>query len=988
MSFLSRFFILFMGLGSMLAQNPSKHYTTAEGLPNNAIRSLYLDHQSELWVGSENGISKLENGQFTILPLPKSFNQSCWDILEDKQHQMWFASYGGGVYCYNGRTFKIFTSKNGLPTDRTRKLIAFHDKIIVGTELGVALIAPKTHQITVPKGIEPHSGVFIVTDFMIYKDEVYFSALNEGIYKLVFDPSGNAKIQKVMQHQIIYSMGWFDQLYCSNKGMINKYDWNALLHNNDNSTQFGQSIVWDFAKGPHGAIYAAAWGIFDSSGGLYRIQNNTMTDVSSEFGINSKSLLNVVYNSKSQKMFVGSKDQGIYEINFASAIQYNSFENKSCIDFDEINGQKIILHQQGISYLNTDQSIQFSISSKDFKNFQLQYLSNHKVPTHAEGYYELNSSLTANDMEYYEVVKNQNALWISTNIGIFKANAKGQLLAYLPIHSYKISFTSEGTLIETIPYAGLRVCKDAIDIKGKHYSEFDSNTPKDIVGIINNGTKTYLISVFDGLFEYDGNYFYSILKSGQWKESKLKYITKDNKGRLIIATEFGAVYILDPNNHFKIVGIIPKDKIIGNTISFLEYYKGTILIGTEKGITVFNKGNIRFIDQEQGLNDTAFQSSKLFGSTLYLGTKKGYYCIDLEQQLRTHTSINSLSIRNLSINAIPVSREHYQWFAYDHNLLKCDYQHNTIAFQVVPKGGEFPNKLRYRYRLQHTNQWSPYSDKPSIYLSYLPDNHYPLEIEILDLNTGTTTLFHPLTIIITPPFWKTWWFILILVLLGIVGVIAFVYRIQLKAKNKAATDQLIAQAKLKALLSQMNPHFTFNAMNAIQHFVFNNDEHKSTQYISEFASLMRQTLDNSSKLTISLEDEIAYLEKYISIENMRFENNIQYSITVDKEIDEVFTEIPTMLLQPFVENIFVHAFDSTQKTPFFSIHFSLVNSNLLECTIKDNGTKVKVKTSTHHSKGVAIATERIQLLQPKNTTPIQLLFSEQGTTVCIRLFLD
>ncbi len=982
-------FVLFC-IGSLNAQNYlSKQYTTAEGLPNNAIRSLYIDLQSDLWIGSENGISKLENGQFTIVPLPKTYNQSCWDILQDPHHTMWFASYGGGVYCYNGIKFSAFTQKQGLPSNRTRKLLAYHDQMIVGTELGVALIDLKTHKISVPKGIEPHSGVFIITDFFVYKDEVYFSALNEGIYKLVFDARGTARIKKVLTHQIIYSIGWFgEQLYCSNKGTINKYDKEALIQKKEQSSTFGTSIIWDYAKGYKGTLYAAAWGIFDSSGGLYRIENNSITDVSAAFGITSKNLLNVVYNPKNKRMYVGSKDQGIYEINFDTAIEYKAFENKNIIDFEEINESKVILHQQGLSYLNTDQSIRNNISSKEFKDFQLRYLSNHKVPAHAEGYYELNPSLNANEMEYYEVVKNQNTLWISTNIGIFQANDKGQLLAYLPIHSYKIGFTSDGTLIETIPYAGVRVCKDAFDLKGKHFSEFDSNTPKDIVGLLNSGTKTYLISVFDGLFEYNGGQFQSILKTGLWKEHKLKFITKDYKGRLIIATEFGSVYTIDPNNHFKTIGIIPKVKIIGNTITFLEYYKGTILIGTEKGITAYTKGNIRFIDQEQGLKDCSIQTSKLFGSTLYLGTKKGYYCIDLEQQLGKHSTISSLSIRDLSINSQPISNEQYQWFSYDKALLKCDYQHNTIAFQIVPKGAEYPNKLRYRYRLQASNRWSPYTDKPTVYLSYLPDNTYPLEVEVLDLNTGTTSLFHPLTIVITPPFWNTWWFAVLLILLGIIGVIVIIYRIQLKAKNKAATDQLIAQEKLKALLSQMNPHFTFNAMNAIQHFVFNNDEHKSTQYISEFASLMRQTLDNSSKLSISLEEEIAYLEKYISIENMRFSNRIAYRITIDEAIDEVFTEIPTMLLQPFVENIFVHAFSDTQEDPFFAINFSLINLNILECTIKDNGKRAKTKTTTHHSKGIAIATERIQLLQPKNTSPIHIDFSEQGTTVSIRLFID
>jgi LytS/YehU family sensor histidine kinase len=212
-----------------------------------------------------------------------------------------------------------------------------------------------------------------------------------------------------------------------------------------------------------------------------------------------------------------------------------------------------------------------------------------------------------------------------------------------------------------------------------------------------------------------------------------------------------------------------------------------------------------------------------------------------------------------------------------------------------------------------------------------------------------------------------------------------ILRIKKRTKQKAETENQIAKAKLEALLSQMNPHFTFNALNTIQSFVFNKDAHNSAIYISEVASLMRQTLDNSAKQTITIEDEIEYLETYIAIENQRFDNRIQYEILVDDPIDTAETKIPTMLLQPFVENIFKHAFDADYPNPAFKIEFILLEKKLLQIVISDNGKGNTKTTKTHISKGIEIAKERLQIMQPTNVAPIKIDFSENGTTVNIRL---
>lgn len=984
------FLLCFYGFYCSAQYKPSINYTTSNGLPNNGVRALFLDKNEDLWIGTENGISKLENGAFSNLILPKIINNnSCWDIAQDRNGNLWFASYGGGVYKYDGLQFTVFDKQKGLPSLRARKVLPHNDKIYVGTELGIAIIDTKTNAIVVPKGIVPHFGVFIVTDFVVYKNEVYFSTSNEGIFKIVTNKK-KPEIVAVHKFNYAYSLGLFGgTLLSANKGFLQSFPMEKLIQHGPTSKSLGQSTFWDLTADSDHNLYAAAWGVFDNSGGLYAIANNQTKNISELYGIDSKNLLNVVHARKKNILFVGSKDKGIYEIQLDKTINYNPFENKSIVDFTSMGAKKVILHQDGVSFLEKDNTIATSVSLNDFKNAELAFIQNskQKLPSHADGYYELNYKIPTNQIEFYEIIKHQKSFWISSNIGVFEMSFNGELINYVPIHSYKIGFTYDQQFIETIPYAGVRVYDDLTGLKAKHFSEFNTNTPLDVVGILNSNDKTYFISVFQGLFVYENKTFKSLLKEGIWNESKLKFITQNKQGNLIIASEFGAIYVIDNTKSFKILKTIPKNQLIGTTITFLESFQDYIFIGTEKGINCYHKGVMQLFDKEQGLKDAAITSSYIFENQLWLGTKKGFFTIDLNKITATKNSVTDIKISSIAINSVPIAPKNYRWFSYQSNQLITDYEHNTIALDFVPKGHSFPNKLKFRYRLKKTNRWSPYTEKPFVYLSYLPNDTYNLEIEVLDLHAGKTTRFSVLKIIIQPPFWKTGLFYSVIGILVILGAALLIFRIKKRAQQKAATENQLAKAKLEALLSQMNPHFTFNALQTIQGFVFNNDKLNSTIYISEVASLMRQTLDNSTFQTITIADEIKYLETYIAIENKLFNNRIQFTIEVDESIDRYQIEIPTMLLQPFVENIFKHAFDEESPHPYFTIGFTITGDQLLQIQISDNGKGNTKNINTHDSKGISIAKKRLQIMQPNNINPIQITFSETGTTVIIRLIM-
>ena len=241
-----------------------------------------------------------------------------------------------------------------------------------------------------------------------------------------------------------------------------------------------------------------------------------------------------------------------------------------------------------------------------------------------------------------------------------------------------------------------------------------------------------------------------------------------------------------------------------------------------------------------------------------------------------------------------------------------------------------------------------------------------------------------MSITIHPPFWQTGWFIGLIFLVLVLGIYLYVKRKIKNIKHKAELEKRIAETKLQALQSQMNPHFVFNAMNSIQNFVIDNQTDDALWYMGEFSKLMRQTLDFSSKTTIRLEEEIDYLKRYIELENLRRKYKIKYSIIIDKAIDTQEILIPPMLIEPLVENIFVHAFDNTTKEGKFDIGFKLIEDKLI-CTITDNGKGFDKRLKT--SKGLKLIEERLRLLENSLPSKLNIEKLEKGTLVQLDITL-
>ena len=203
-----------------------------------------------------------------------------------------------------------------------------------------------------------------------------------------------------------------------------------------------------------------------------------------------------------------------------------------------------------------------------------------------------------------------------------------------------------------------------------------------------------------------------------------------------------------------------------------------------------------------------------------------------------------------------------------------------------------------------------------------------------------------------------------LIILSLLIVSLFLY---LNTRNRLKQQKKQAELQQKLLRSQLNPHFIFNAVGSIQSYMYRNDAKTASSYLTKFASLMRSILNQSSQDLCPLSEEIEMLENYLSLEKLRKNDAFQYQISVENNIDAEETMLPSMLVQPFVENAIKHAFTSDNEKNKIDIHFSK-SEKILHVKVVDNGVGINQtmqNEKSHKSMASDIFKQRMQIMGKK-----------------------
>ena len=221
-------------------------------------------------------------------------------------------------------------------------------------------------------------------------------------------------------------------------------------------------------------------------------------------------------------------------------------------------------------------------------------------------------------------------------------------------------------------------------------------------------------------------------------------------------------------------------------------------------------------------------------------------------------------------------------------------------------------------------------------------------------------------------------------------------------KQKAELDnisQQLTEMQLAALRSQMNPHFIFNALNSIKKFVLSNDAENADIYLGKFSRLIRSILNTTMEANISLAKEIEMLTLYLELEKLRFGKKLNYHIYIDPSLEEGAIFIPTMIVQPFIENAMLHGIMHKDCCDGEILVSFLDHEDHLEINVKDNGVGRKAaagisinKNDSHTSIGIALTAKRLEALKTNSEIPsgIEILDLEENgnpTGTLVKIFV-
>ncbi|MEO7140279.1 MAG: histidine kinase, partial [Ferruginibacter sp.] len=392
---------------------------------------------------------------------------------------------------------------------------------------------------------------------------------------------------------------------------------------------------------------------------------------------------------------------------------------------------------------------------------------------------------------------------------------------------------------------------------------------------------------------------------------------------------------------------------------------------------IFNTENLHY----QFIADTSFSSTKNKTTAISIGAGNLIVLVKDANLFMSKDFLKNRPVNNFGFYTGPSIKEilvggtsykdkmnYYGW--YDSlKTIHFPYYENNIDIMYVPRGFSSSDTLVFAWKLEgKIDVWNevPFTlmdDRLNLAgLDNLKPGKYIFRVR---LRKGTGDWLKnevALTIIIDPPFWRTWWF-WISVIAGIscitYGVVKWrVSAVRKQEREKANHQKELSELEARALRSQMNPHFIFNCLNSIKSLIQQHEEEKSVNYLTTFSKLIRTLFNNADKKEISLYDEIETCKLYLQLEAMRFDTKFSYAVKVDEKMDLKSVQVPALIIQPFIENAIWHGI--VPKGEAGHVELSVIKkANLVEISIDDNGigresSKLNKSASAlmHNSKGV------------------------------------
>jgi ligand-binding sensor domain-containing protein/two-component sensor histidine kinase len=964
------FLLLFLFPLGLLAQRYSfVSYSTAEGLPQSQVTSITQDQDGYMWIGTLGGLAKFNGKTFeTFTPDMGLFNNKI-TFLKMLDKQLWIG-HEGGVSIYKDGKFNSFSFPQEMRNAQVSQILKYQDLVILSTN-GEGLFQWDGNKLVKMTEL-PIEGERIRD--MAIKGDTYYLGTKTGVFY-----TKNFKSFK----SIPFFRGTSISEICRHEDhlLISTYE-DGLFEFKENKIKSHPIPDKNASLGTYVDQSNNLW--LRSYSGIQYESKSTIKYINEKTGL-PYTEIKTVFQDDEGNMWIGTLGQGLLYFPGFSIVHFgkNSGLNSELVTNVNQDGKKSIwigTFDKGLYHYNQDHfklidsdigsiwASALDVDQKDWFGGQIGLLCIDKA-TKQKTRLGVEDGLLSNKVSCLKRVSATKML-VAGSGGIQSYNHG----VWKTLHDNSIQ--NIGTIRSLIYFQSqLFIATD----KGFYVLE------KNAVKLVQNFYKTTFSMVTD-----DNNHLWLGTEEGLYRF--------DGVGKKIKAINYAS----EPPSRF---------------INFLNIRNNTLFIGTNNGlflIEVNGKGEISQKEQfgiqegvvslESNLNSSHFDLDDHF----WFGTASGLVRFTLPKSKTTKPAPRIILKKTLvNYKELPTikNKSYLGKFAYNKNNLLFEF--DAISFSQ-------PDALSFQYWLEGIqDSWAPPTSNSSSSSTGLSPGTYTLHARVIGFD-GDTSKDISITFEISPPFYYTWWFITACIILVAYTIFQlFKFRLSIERSNneieKATYKAKLMSLEHKSLSASMNRHFIFNSLNSIQYFINTQDKKSANKFLTNFAQLIRKNLDAAEKegSRIELSKEIERLKLYLELESMRFQEKFSYNVN-SHSLDVHNILIPSMLLQPFVENSIIHGVlprnDSKGR-----IDISLyTDGDNLFVKVEDNGIgisqsmlkKTESSPGDHKSQGMEITAKRIELIKKLSKQDFEIVGPEDrydenrlinGTVVLLKMpltFLD
>jgi len=1000
-------------------QIPTRHYTMKDGLPSMGVRCVFKDSRGLIWIGTDGGLCNFDGKSFKILKISDGTTAGkIWSIAEDEVGNMWFGSFGSGIFRFDGHSFEQFTKKDGLVDDWVRVLCYSKNFncLIVGSTNGVSTV--KGNKITAsPKSLFTARPDYCVTGIMDAGKFIYITTY-AGNNPLRYYPDQN-KFISLNDSKGRYPLNSFG-CYLSSGGdtVFEAGAEGVKIFSRDNKVVLNETLgqVFGFSEDNSGNLWFAAWSYTQKllEGGIYKYDGTSFKNYKSAFGITDIEIWTVFFDKEQEILWVGTLNEGLFMIPFPLFSEYDaSFFNVEKLKINNLfvdsentlriaDNSNLISKRADDTYSVLNNRTMVEACRKmlaDSRNIALLHNNNNiRYLLKPDNSNTLNSRNQDGLGYKYLAETTENSILFSNKYGLFSCSKNGANIKFL-----RAGIPEEMSILgsDTLVIGGWGPTNIIPDFK-KNLQALNETPqeiygalppPKDINRIFVDKHRVWYASWLSGLWMSEGLRFINFNKTNSSISNDLTDICTDSNGNIIFGSNTGEIYIGNYDGQklsvkYKISNL---QGLVGNSISWLTTdRKGNLWAGTNLGINCIDlsrlyqtgKYLISFFDGDEGFSgQTAKRVAFDSDENLWIGANDRLIKLDTRKLKTRNKNPGKIILTGLEINHQPhqlvLKTDLDPWTLLPEKEFTLLHSENSIVFFFDILNYLNPQKDRFRYLLKgYDTKWSDFNESRRAVYTNLREGNYTFCIESYNINTGEKGVPLEVKFVIHHPWWKLWYvqifFVIVILVFTYLAVKRTIATVKLQERQKVELEKKIAQLEIQALQAQMNPHFIFNSINSIQYFVLSNKTDEVLSYLSDFSKIVRASLDNVTKKMVSLDQEIDFLKSYLRIEKMRFPKRFDFSIKILGELDPLSIMIPPFLIQPFAENAVRHGFLYKRSPGRLSITIELLERDVIRCSIIDDGVgRIKAReieglsedTGRLHSS--EITETRIRLFNPQ-----------------------